>query len=112
LVKSHTAYEHMTQKYEHMTQKYEQILLIKPKTFKSLSERSRLFGGQSKTHQYMWVHQVPTIQATWEHALSYNITAPSVSMLGSFLLMAVALRSQKVFTTPLHVAGDVRATEC
>ena len=46
LVKSHTAYEHMTQKYE-------QILLIKPKTFKSLSERSRLFGGQSKTHQYM-----------------------------------------------------------
>jgi hypothetical protein len=29
-------------------------------------------------------------------------------MLGSFLLMAVAISSQKGSTTPTHVAGDVR----
>ena len=53
-----------------------------------------------------------SILPTLEHALSCNITTPSVSMLGSFLLMAVALSSQKGFTTPPHVTGDVMALEC
>jgi hypothetical protein len=51
-------------------------------------------------------------QATCEHALSCNIIPPSVSMPGSFLLMAVAFTVSKGSTTAPHVAGDVRALQC
>jgi hypothetical protein len=103
--KNHTAYEHITQKRE-------QILLIKTKTYKLLSQRSRPFGGKSNALQHMRVHQVPDFTGQMRTCLVMQHNNTLCEYIGAFLLIAVAIRSQKGSTTPLHVAGDARALEC